>query len=174
MRRRGPGNVGYHMPMRIVDNRNAGTLAVMAGALFVAAFAGPFMSVIRLGSPQPFSLLGGIAALAKDGKLVLAGVIFIFSVIFPVAKLGLILVCTSRLVAASPRARRWMHAAAERTARFSLVDVVVIALLIIVFKVEGLAEVQPRWGAFCFLGAALMSMAAGLCVDVHAMENNDP
>jgi paraquat-inducible protein A len=158
--------------MHLVDNRNAATLVVIAAALFAAAFIGPFMSVAQPTGTRTFSLLGGIAALVKDGKITLGVVLFTFSVVFPLAKLGLILASTSRLVAASARARRWMHAVAERTARFSLVDVVVIALLIIVFKVEGLAEVQARWGTFCFLAAALTSMVAGLVVDVHAMENH--
>ncbi len=157
--------------MRLVDNRNAATLVVVAGVLFAAAFVGPFMSVTRPDGGRTFSLLGGIGALADEGKHVLAGLLLLFSVAFPLAKLVLILAGTSRLVAASPAARRWMHAVAERTARFSLVDVVVVALLILVFKVEGLATVEARWGTFCFLAAALVSMAAGLCVDVGALED---
>lgn len=156
--------------MHLVDNRNAATLAVLAGAIFIPAMLGPFMNVTRLGQGETYSLLGGIAALAERGKLVLAGVVFVFSVIFPLTKLALILLATSRLVAANARTRRVMHAVAERTAKYSLVDVVVIALLIVVIKVEGLAEVEARWGTFCFLAAALVSMAAGLCVDVKAME----
>lgn len=152
-----------------VDNRNAAMLAVAAAVLFGLGYVGPFMTITKLGLVQTYSLVGGIAALAADGKAVLAGVVFVFSVVLPVAKLGLLLVSTSRLVAVSGAARRWMHAVAERTARFSMVDVVVVALLIVVVKMEGLAEVHPGWGTACFMAGALVSMAAGLCVDVEAV-----
>lgn len=156
--------------LRLVDNRNAATLAVIAAVLFGLALVGPFMTVERLGRAQTYSLVGGIAAMARDGKPALAAVVFVFSIIFPLAKLGLVLASTSRLVAVTARTRRLMHAIAERTARYSLVDVVVIALLIIILKVDELVQVQARWGTFSFLAAALVAMAAGLCVDVGSME----
>ena len=156
---------------RLVSNRNAATLAVTALLLLILGLLGPFMDVTKLGDRDRFSLLAGIVRMVDDGHFMLGAVIFVFSAVFPLAKLSLILAATSSLAPLSPLARRRLHHLAELTAKYSLLDVVVIALLIVVLKVDGLAEVKPGWGTFCFLAAALTSMSAGLCVDAKQWEH---
>ena len=170
-----PATIGDKLPgerflRQFVSNRNAATLAVTAFVLLIAGLVGPFMNVAKLGDQDRFSLLAGVARLVDDGHFALGAVIFLFSVVFPLAKLSLILAATSSLAPLSHAARHRLHHLAELTAKYSLLDVVVIALLIVVLKVDGLAEVKPGWGTFSFLAAALTSMLAGLSVDAKQWE----
>jgi paraquat-inducible protein A len=157
---------------RLINNRNAATLAITALLLLIFGLLGPFMDVSKLGNQDRFSLLAGIARLVEDGHFALGAVIFLFSAVFPLAKLSLILAATSSLAPLSQRARHRLHHVAELTAKYSLLDVVVIALLIVILKVDGVAEVKPGWGTFSFLAAALTSMLAGLCVDAKQWEHD--
>jgi paraquat-inducible protein A len=156
--------------VKLRTNANAATLALLALLTLSAAFVLPFISMSALGQVRTVSLLDGIRELFRDGHLLLGAVLLIFSVLFPIAKLGTILVATSALMPLRPGVRSRLCTLAAAAGKYSLLDVLVIAVLIVVLKFGGLAEAHPRVGTILFCVAVLLSMAAGACTDFRHLE----
>jgi len=148
------------------SNVLATLLALAALVVLGFAFVKPFMAMTTLGERRVVSLIEGIAELFEQGHTLIAAVIFAFSVLFPVVKLLMILAATSRLVPAGDKLRRRLHQIAAFTGKYSLLDVLVLAILIVLVKFEGIATVQVRIGTILFCIAVLLSLAAGLCVNL--------
>jgi paraquat-inducible protein A len=91
-------------------------------------------------------------------------VLLVFSVVFPYAKLLGLLVATSALAPISERWRARLHAMAVLTGKYSLLDIIVVAMMIVLVKFEGVAEVRALPGTILFCIAILLSIASGLCV----------
>jgi len=150
------------------DNRLAATLALMAVVALAVSLALPFMSVTTLGEVRRFSLVGGIAQLWRDSHHLIAAVLFVFSVVFPFVKLAAILIATSRLARLPMSRRRVLHKLADFTGKYSLLDVVVIAVLIVLIKFRGKVTVEAEIGVIWFCTGVLLSIAAGMLVQLHA------
>jgi len=132
--------------------------------VLTVAIALPFVSMTKLGDERVFSLIGGIAELFRGRQALIAIVLLVFSIIFPYAKLVALLVATSSLVSISPLARRRLHHLAVITGKYSLLDVVVVALMIILVKFRNIAEVRAMPATILFCVAIFLSIAAGLSV----------
>lgn len=96
------------------------------------------------------------------GQFVLDGVIFISSVVFPLAKNGLIPSATSSPLQLPVETREWFHELAAKTAKYSRLDVFVVAVLIVVLKVGDMTEVTVGSGTFLFIIAIAMSCLPGI------------
>ena len=117
-------------------------MCVAALIVLSAAVVMPFISMSKLGELRIFSLIGGIVELFDRGQWVIGCVLFIFSVIFPYAKLLALLAATSSLTRMSPIARRRLHKLAMLTGKYSLLDILVVAIMIVLVKFQGIAEVR--------------------------------
>lgn len=146
-------------------NGLAAVLAVLALIVLVVGMVTPFISMSKLGTERVFSLVGGILELFKTGNVFIGLVLLGFSVLFPIVKLVMLLVATSRLVAMSDAARRRMHHIAVFTGKYSLLDLLVVAVMIVLVKMGPMADVRARPGTVLFGIAVLLSIAAGLCVN---------
>lgn len=156
---------------RVRDLRSNGVaalLSVAAIAILTAAVVLPFITMNTLGNERTFSLLGSIAELFRRNNVVLAVVLGVFSVAFPFAKLIALLAATSKLTALSDRGRSVLHKAAVLTGKYSLLDILVVAVMIVVVKLDGMAEVSARSGTVLFCVAVLLSIAAGFFVKLDA------
>jgi uncharacterized paraquat-inducible protein A len=146
-------------------NGLAAVLAVIALIVLVIGMVMPFISMSKLGTNRVFSLVGGILELFHSGNFFIGMVLLLFSVVFPIVKLVMLLAATSSLVAMSDRARRTMHMIALITGKYSLLDLLVVAVMIVLVKFGQMAEVHARAGTILFGVAVLLSIAAGLCVN---------
>lgn len=158
---------------RIVDNRNAAVLALLAMGVLTAGILMPFISMMQFGTVRTFSLLGGIGELFDRKSYFIGGVLLVFSVVFPYAKLLAILVATSRMVRLSMTARRRLAHAAHVTGRYSMLDILVVAVMIVVVKFDGLVEIRALPGTILFCVAVLLSIGAGMCVRLEGKEASD-
>jgi paraquat-inducible protein A len=105
-----------------------------------------------------YSVLTGIAGLWDDGQHILAVVILFFSVLFPVAKLGLLwCVWTLRY---STEQRTLVIVWLERLGKWSMLDVFAVAILVVAAKLGAAADVRPRPGVYVFGAAVVLSMIA--------------
>jgi paraquat-inducible protein A len=153
------------------SNQNAVVLACLSLLLLVPALLMPFMSIVKLGRTDTYSLVGGIRQLAADGQWFLAVIIFVFSLMFPIAKLALILVATSSLVEMPWKTRILLHDMATHTAKYSMLDVFVIAVLVVVIKLGKSTEVHIQSGTVLFCVAIFLSMLASACVTIPEPES---
>jgi paraquat-inducible protein A len=111
---------------------------------------------------EAYSVLGGIRDLARSGEVLLAGIVLGFSVLFPIAKLGLLTRVLFRPVAAERRAR--LVRTLERLGRWSMLDVFVIAILIGSVHLGVLSEASAERGIHVFGSGILLSMMATVSV----------
>jgi paraquat-inducible protein A len=145
---------------RIRTPANAATAAVLALGLLAVGLNGPFLAVTTLGTPGTHSLLGGIADLAAEGSMGLATIIAVFSVAFPVAKNLLVIAATTVVVPLSPAARRTLLAVAGQAGKYSLLDVLVVALLVVTLKSQPFVEIRAGWALWAFAASVACSIAA--------------
>lgn len=103
-----------------------------------------------------YSVATGVFGLAEDGQILLAAVVFFWSVAFPIAKLGMLFWIWYRPMNASQRER--MLVRLERLGRWSMLDVFIVAVLIVAAKLGPLADVTAEPGLFVFGAAVVLSM----------------
>ncbi len=109
------------------------------------------------------SIWSGIATFWEKGFYFLAGVIFCFSMIFPLVKLCLCLICGTGGCWLPQKFRERVIHITEWTAKYSMLDVLVIAMLILLVKVEEFILILPSLGLYLFSFAVLCSaISSGL------------
>jgi paraquat-inducible protein A len=155
------------------SNRNAAMLSCLSLLVLVPAALLPFMSIVKLGQAESYSILGGIRQLFDDGQLFLAIIIFTFSLVFPVVKLVLLLIATSSLVNIPTATRQLLHRLSAQTAKYSMLDVFILAILVVVIKLGESTEVHVRSGTILFCVAIALSILASSCVEIEEAESNN-
>lgn len=135
--------------------------------LFVTALCLPLMhttqQLLWKKWESSYSAWHGVVELWQQGDGVLAIVLLVFCIIFPVVKLAAL----ARIwFVAMPEAERntllhWL----EVLGRWSMLDVFVVAILIVLVKMGPLAQVEPRAGIYVFAVAILLSMVLTMAID---------
>jgi hypothetical protein len=112
-------------------------------------------------APKTYSVATGILQLLSAGSVAVGIVLLLFSALFPVAKLVVLRAALADACRGRPAGRA--HDLAARFGRYSMADVFVLALVVVVSKsFPGGTTVDIRWGAFAFAGAALLSLVLGV------------
>ncbi|PIQ84303.1 MAG: paraquat-inducible membrane protein A [Candidatus Omnitrophica bacterium CG11_big_fil_rev_8_21_14_0_20_63_9] len=110
-----------------------------------------------------YSVWTGVVALWHANELALAAILFFFSIIFPFVKLvGLVIIWFWKL----PETKRttllhWLGL----LGKWSMLDVFIVAILIVLVKLGPMAKVEPRVGVYVFTAAILASMLTTMYVD---------
>ena len=134
---------------------------VLAGvATFIPGITLPMMTVKKLVlMKNTFTVLSGIGALLADKTLLLG-----FSVIFPLGKFALMaayLYYYPPIPAALARWQTWLG----KLAKFSMLDVFVVAQMLMILKLGWLVEVQIHSGIYWFSAAVILSLVAGIAIE---------
>jgi paraquat-inducible protein A len=141
-------------------DRLLGWLVLAAGVLLGLGWVLPIMTVKKLWFlSERVSILQGAAELLRHGDYFLFTVIIVFSVAFPLLKLGLALHLWYRIDAGSKalgRALAWI----EQLGRWSMLDVFVVALLVVAIQASLISEVAIHAGIYVFTGAVVLSILA--------------
>jgi paraquat-inducible protein A len=129
-------------------------------------FAGPFCLALGLTLPlvrfeklyffeDTPSLIGVIVTLWRDGSLLLAVLVALFSAVFPVAKLLVVLseaVVTRR---GEPRIAGPLSNVIPLLSKWSMMDVLLVALVIVAAKTSGVANAFTQPGLWFYAASAL-------------------
>jgi paraquat-inducible protein A len=151
-----------------VSSQRTAAAAMGALVLFPVAIMLPMLEIERLGYRHASSLLGGIAELFHGGNWFIATVILMFSVILPVVKLVTLLeLCWFRYLEHHHRA--WAYRAIEFSGRWSMMDVMLLAFLVMLIKLSGLVEFHVGPAVVAFSGCVVMSMIASMSFDPHSI-----
>ncbi len=142
--------------------------AVLVAAAGVALVAGLLLPAIEFRRlfvlPERHSLLGVVSALLRDGEWFLGGVLGAFSVVFPTLKLAAMAVPAAAIAArrrAASAALRWMG----HLGRWSMLDVLVVALVVFAVKRSGLAGAATLPGIWLFALSVVLSIAAAWLIE---------
>ena len=120
-----------------------------------------------LDEPRTYSILSGIRALLAGDGVWIGLLLLLFSVLFPIGKL------VALRVALGSGASSRLHRVLAGIGRFSMADVFVVALLVVVSKTfPGGTTIDLRWGIYAFAGAALLTMGLTSLADRRSTRVN--
>ena len=140
--------------------------------LFPAAIVLPILEIEKLGHHYTSSILGGIIELYHEGSLIIATIILLFSIVLPVAKLLTLLeLCWFRWL--EHHHRSWAYRVIEFSGRWSMMDVMLLAFLVMLIKLSGMVEFHIGPAAVAFAGCVVMCMIASMSFDPHSIWEED-
>lgn len=141
---------------------------VAAAICYFPANLYPVMESKALGRAQEDTILSGVVYLFESGMWPLAAIVFVASVVVPVAKIVSLL----GLVLSVKRRSRWRtrdRAATYRivalVGRWSMVDVYVVTILVALVHMGTLANVAVRFGAVFFAAVVVLTILAAESFD---------
>ncbi len=140
----------------------AATAVIVSAVTLAVSLALPtvtFDTIVSL--EETYSIYGGIESLWNDGNTILATIVFLFSIVFPVAKL---LSLSAVLLRRGTHAAR--HAAVgwlELLGKWSMLDVFIISIFVGAIRL-GIAEAASRPGIYVFAAAIALSMISTVLV----------
>ena len=145
--------------MQFTDNKNVLLiLLAIAGLLLAVGLVAPIITFKKFIFIQnTFSLLTACWNLLKQGQVFLFAVIALFSIILPIFKLVLLtrLVLSKSLISESTKkVLGLMH----RFGKWSMLDVFVVAILVVVIKLGAIGSVEKHIGLYAYAGAAILIM----------------
>ncbi len=150
-------------------NRRAGHAAWAALLLYPVAVTLPILRIERLGRVSENSVWSGSLGLIAEGQAALGLVVFLCSIVIPLAKLLTLMVLVRRPHAWTPphRARAWRTL--ELCGRFGMLDVLLVSVLVAWLELGSWVAVTPGPAAVAFGACVLCSLLAGAWFDPHAL-----
>lgn len=149
-------------------------VAAVALALLGFGVTVPALTFDNLFGDESFSVLSGIRGFVTTGNLLLALLLFAFSVLFPALKLLAVLALWFRALPGATRREvvGWL----ELLGKWSLLDAFVIAVLIGTVQLGILSAATAEPGVYLYLGAIVLSLVATLLLRplVHDDERAAP
>jgi paraquat-inducible protein A len=136
--------------------------------LYILANLYPIMTTVFLSNSEPSTIIGGVALLWKAGSYPITLIIFVASIVLPLAKLAtLSILCW--VVKYHTRFRQIsftkIYAVTEFLGKWSMIDVFVVAILVALVHLVGIMEVVPGAGAIFFSAMVISSMLAAHTFD---------
>ncbi len=142
--------------------------AVAAFVLFWPAILCPILEIEKLGVRQQSSILSGTIELLKHGSWLVGGVVLLFSVVFPLTKIVLLLEL-SLLEFLHRRHKATTLRIMEHVGKWSMMDVMLLAFLVMLVKLGNLVQFQFGPAVMAFILCVTMSMIASISFDPHAI-----
>ncbi len=148
---------------------------------YIPANLYPMLETRFLGTTTSSTIVGGVVDLAHHGAFFVAAVVFIASVMIPVAKffvLGYLAWSIQNRVALSRHRRTQLYEAVEFIGRWSMIDVFVVAILAALVNLGIVMSFNPGAAAFFFALSVACTMVSALSLDPRLLwdmaEGTDP
>jgi paraquat-inducible protein A len=150
------------------------TAAAAFGAfcLFWPAVLMPILQIEKLGMRSQSSIVSGIIELFQHGNYFVGGIVFVFSIVFPLTKIVLLFEL-SCLEIFHQRHKAFTLRLMEHLGKWSMMDVMLLAFLVMLVKLGDMVEFHFGPAIVAFVGCVAMSMLASICFDPHAIWETD-
>jgi len=138
-------------------------LMLAAALLYIPANVLPVMTVTTFGQGAPSTILGGVVELIDAGMWPIAALVFFASITVPVLKLiglALLLVSVQFGWVARARDRTLLYRIIEQVGRWSMIDVFMISILVVLVDLGEIAQIEPGTGAVAFASVVILTMLA--------------
>ncbi|MDR3518091.1 MAG: paraquat-inducible protein A [Azospirillaceae bacterium] len=150
---------------------------LLAGMIFyIPANMLPVMYTSLLGSGSDNTILRGVVEFWKAGSYGIALVIFTASVAVPCTKflvLGLLLATCRRRSRWARRERARLYRLVEFVGYWSMLDVLVVAIVAALVKFQALSDIEPRLGILFFGMVVILTMLSALSFDPRLIWDGD-
>ncbi|MBK9607897.1 MAG: paraquat-inducible protein A [Betaproteobacteria bacterium] len=139
-----------------------------AFVLYIPANVLPIMDTSSLFDAQQDTILSGVIYLWKSGSWGTALIVFIASVVTPLAKL---LALTALLLSVHwksawrPHVRAQLYRAVSLVGRWSMLDIFVVTVLVALVQLQSVAVITAGPGAFAFGAVVVLTMLAAFSFD---------
>lgn len=136
--------------------------------LYIPANLWPIMYTTQLASETPNTIVGGVLSLWEHGSYPIAIIIFVASVIVPIAKFTvLISLCIIEKfnIVHDKRMRMKWYRVTEAIGRWSMIDVFAVAFLAALIQMGNLMSVTPGPAVLAFAGMVVATMLAAESFD---------
>lgn len=153
---------------RLQSASRTAAAALAAFVLFWPAVLLPVLEIEQLGQQYTSSIFGGIVDLLSHGSYLVGGVVLLFSIVFPLAKIVLLLEL-SLLEFLHRKHKAWTLRMMEHLGKWSMMDVLLLAFLVMLVKLGNLVEFHLGPAIFAFVACVAMSMIASLSFNPHAI-----
>ncbi len=155
---------------------------LIAGMLaYIPANLYPMLRTQFLGRETSSTIIGGVVDLMHHGAWLVAGVVFVASVLIPISKflvLGYLAYSLRHRVALSLPQRTHLYEIVEFIGRWSMIDVFVVAILAALVHLGFIVGFRPGPAAFFFALSVAFTMIAALSLDPRLLwdtaEGADP
>jgi paraquat-inducible protein A len=142
--------------------------ALGALVLYFPAILLPILDIEKLGHHHVTSLLGGTLDLIWQGQYFVGLIVLLFSILLPLVKL-IALLNLSYIGLTHQQHRAWTYRVVEWAGRWSMMDVLLLALLVTLVKLGELVSFQLGPAVLAFVLCVVMSMIASVMFDPHAI-----
>ena len=141
---------------------------ITALMLYIPANLLPIMVTNSLGDETYNTIAGGVVVLWEDGSWLVATIIFVASVLVPVAKffaLGWLCLSGQLRRRDKPKSKMFVYRMSELVGRWSMLDVFVVGFLASLIQMGSLMSVYPGPAALAFGGMVVFTMLAANSLD---------
>ncbi|MGF1910840.1 paraquat-inducible protein A [Vibrio kasasachensis] len=138
----------------------------------------PIMYTVSLGSEAPSTIMGGVILLWQLGSYPIALVIFIASVLIPMAKmiaLAWMYWNAKRghsLLYAQSIKRQKLYRLTEFIGRWSMIDIFVVAILVALVQLQNLMAITPGPASLSFAAVVILTMLSAISFDSRSIWSN--
>ncbi len=153
---------------------------IAAAILYIPANVLPIMVTSSLFGTQQDTIMSGVVYLYVSGSWPLALVVFIASVVVPLAKIFAIVFLALSVQLKSqwqPAQRTRLYRVVELVGRWSMLDIYVVGILVALVQLKGLASIQAGPAAIAFGAVVVLTMFAAMSFDPRliwdTLEKND-
>lgn len=158
-----------HIHIRIPHSLQKTTaLLVAAAIMYIPASMLSIMKYDELGTNYDSTIMAGVVDLARNGLWLVATVVFVASVLVPIAKLmtlSYLVWSVHKKMSQAPTQRVILYRVTEFVGRWSMVDVYVVTLLTAVVQFGLIGVVEPGPALLPFAAVVVLTMLAAECFD---------
>jgi paraquat-inducible protein A len=149
-------------------------MLVAAFLLFGVGVAVPFFSVTKMWVfRDAVSVISGLGALADAREWFLFIIIFLFTLVFPLIKLGVLTAVwwyRSEDDVRADRLLRWESS----LGKWSMLDVLVVAILVVVMKSASLASIRVGIGVYLFTASVVLTQLISIRLERRLRRKRAP
>jgi paraquat-inducible protein A len=160
---------GAYLHVRRKDSiARAWAFLIAASILYIPANVLPIMHSGSLYGQQSDTILSGVLYLGQTGSWGLAAIVFVASIVVPLAKIGslaFLLFAAQRRSLWNPWRRAKLFRLTHWIGRWSMVDIYVGAALVALVQFKAFASIEPGTGAIAFGAVVVLTMLATASFD---------
>ena len=156
-------------PGKLVNSASrTAAAAVGAFVLFWPAVLLPILRIEQLGVKSESSIISGTLELIQHGNWFVGGIVFFFSIVFPLTKIVLLLEL-SLLEMLHRKHKAVTLRLMEQLGKWSMMDVMLLAFMVMLVKLGDMVEFHFGPAILAFVLCVAMSMVASISFDPHAI-----
>ncbi|WP_152431624.1 paraquat-inducible protein A [Vibrio aquimaris] len=153
----------------LITIQKSSALLLTAMVFYIPANMYPIMYTSFLGASEPSTILGGVILLWEHGSYPIAIVIFVASVLIPLAKMiamSWLLFSIGKKNSHFDSLRKLkLYRVTEFIGRWSMIDVFVVSVLVALVQLKGLMAIYPGPAAFSFAIVVIFTMLSAMAFD---------